>query len=140
MTILGFFLSPEQITYAEEPLKDPARALGTYGVKDGDVVVLRQTDRRPMPPPPAFPGETFEFIPHYIGFYLLSRPVTIVKLEKHSKSTDLHQAAHFPHIMTSTCKKVSVCVCLCYNSNTRLNRLLYDQSPLTFHHIKGQSP
>lgn len=45
-----------QITYAEQPLKDPGRALGTYGVKDGDVVVLRQTDRRPVPTQPAFPG------------------------------------------------------------------------------------
>uniref|UniRef100_A0A3Q2DDM1 DNA-damage inducible protein 2 n=1 Tax=Cyprinodon variegatus TaxID=28743 RepID=A0A3Q2DDM1_CYPVA len=35
-----------QITYVEQPLKDPTRALGTYGVKDGDVVVLRQADRR----------------------------------------------------------------------------------------------
>lgn len=45
-----------QITYAEQPLKDPTCALGKYGVKDGDVVVLRQTDRRPPPTQPAFPG------------------------------------------------------------------------------------
>uniref|UniRef100_A0A3Q3Q0T2 Ubiquitin-like domain-containing protein n=1 Tax=Monopterus albus TaxID=43700 RepID=A0A3Q3Q0T2_MONAL len=45
-----------QITYVEQPLKDPTRALGTYGVKDGDVVVLRQADRRPPPTQPAFPG------------------------------------------------------------------------------------
>uniref|UniRef100_A0A672ZPL0 Ubiquitin-like domain-containing protein n=1 Tax=Sphaeramia orbicularis TaxID=375764 RepID=A0A672ZPL0_9TELE len=45
-----------QITYAEETLKDPTRALGNYGVKDGDVVVLRQADRRPPPTQPAFPG------------------------------------------------------------------------------------
>lgn len=48
-----------QITYVEQPLKDPTRALGTYGVKDGDVVVLRQADRRPPPTQPAFPGNTF---------------------------------------------------------------------------------
>ena len=47
-----------QITYVEQPLKDPTRALGTYGVKDGDVVVLRQADRRPPPTQPAFPGNT----------------------------------------------------------------------------------
>uniref|UniRef100_A0A3Q1HUT6 DNA-damage inducible protein 2 n=1 Tax=Acanthochromis polyacanthus TaxID=80966 RepID=A0A3Q1HUT6_9TELE len=47
-----------QITYVEQPLKDPTRALGTYGVKDGDVVVLRQADRRPPPTQPAFPGKT----------------------------------------------------------------------------------
>uniref|UniRef100_A0A3P8PT47 Ubiquitin-like domain-containing protein n=1 Tax=Astatotilapia calliptera TaxID=8154 RepID=A0A3P8PT47_ASTCA len=45
-----------QITYVEQPLKDLTRALGTYGVKDGDVVVLRQADRRPPAAQPAFPG------------------------------------------------------------------------------------
>ncbi|XP_060899016.1 protein DDI1 homolog 2 isoform X2 [Labrus mixtus] len=45
-----------QVTYVEQPLKDPTRALGNYGVKDGDVVVLRQADRRPPPTQPAFPG------------------------------------------------------------------------------------
>nr|XP_054586426.1 protein DDI1 homolog 2 isoform X2 [Nothobranchius furzeri] len=45
-----------QITYVEQPLKDPTRALGTYGVKDGDVVVLRQAERRPPQTQPAFPG------------------------------------------------------------------------------------
>uniref|UniRef100_A0A674ETX8 DNA-damage inducible protein 2 n=1 Tax=Salmo trutta TaxID=8032 RepID=A0A674ETX8_SALTR len=45
-----------QITYAEQPLKDLTRALGTYGLKDGDVVVLRQADRRPPPAQSAFPG------------------------------------------------------------------------------------
>ncbi|MED6290173.1 cyanamide hydratase [Characodon lateralis] len=45
-----------QITHVEQPLKDPTRALGTYGVKDGDVVVLRQADRRPPQTQPAFPG------------------------------------------------------------------------------------
>lgn len=65
MSIFGFCLSlPKQITYAEQPLKDPTRALGTYGVKDGDVVVLRQTDR-PLPTQPPFSGEMFgELIPH----------------------------------------------------------------------------
>ena len=42
-----------QILYIEQPLKDLTRALGTYGLKDGDVVVPRQADRRP---PPAFSG------------------------------------------------------------------------------------
>ncbi|XP_051752328.1 protein DDI1 homolog 2 isoform X2 [Ctenopharyngodon idella] len=34
-----------QISYAEQPLQDPTRALGNYGLKDGDVVVLRQAER-----------------------------------------------------------------------------------------------
>lgn len=59
-----------QITYVEQPLKDPTRALGNYGVKDGDVVVLRQADRRPPPTQPAFPG-----LPH-IDFRSISVPGT----------------------------------------------------------------
>ncbi|XP_072238098.1 protein DDI1 homolog 2 isoform X2 [Leuresthes tenuis] len=59
-----------QITYVEQPLKDPTRALGTYGVKDGDVVVLRQADRRPPPSQPAFPG-----LPH-IDFRSITVPGT----------------------------------------------------------------
>uniref|UniRef100_A0A3B4VF57 DNA-damage inducible protein 2 n=1 Tax=Seriola dumerili TaxID=41447 RepID=A0A3B4VF57_SERDU len=59
-----------QITYVEQPLKDPTRALGTYGVKDGDVVVLRQADRRPPPTQPAFPG-----LPH-IDFRSITVPGT----------------------------------------------------------------
>ena len=46
-----------QILYTEQPLVDLTRALGNYGVKDGDVVVLRQADRRPPPTQPAFPGK-----------------------------------------------------------------------------------
>ncbi|XP_033938774.1 protein DDI1 homolog 2 isoform X1 [Pseudochaenichthys georgianus] len=59
-----------QVTYIEQTLKDPTRALGTYGVKDGDVVVLRQVDRRPPPSQPAFPG-----LPH-IDFRSITIPGT----------------------------------------------------------------
>ncbi|KAM7402250.1 hypothetical protein PAMP_017507 [Pampus punctatissimus] len=59
-----------QVTYVEQPLKDPTRALGTYGVKDGDVVVLRQADRRPPSTQPAFPG-----LPH-IDFRSITVPGT----------------------------------------------------------------
>ncbi|KAM6947492.1 protein DDI1 homolog 2 isoform 2-T4 [Lycodopsis pacificus] len=59
-----------QITHVEQPLKDHTRALGTYGVKDGDVVVLRQADRRPPPTQPAFPG-----LPH-IDFRSITIPGT----------------------------------------------------------------
>ncbi|KAL7891450.1 hypothetical protein AOLI_G00009260 [Acnodon oligacanthus] len=44
-----------QISYAEQPLRDLSRALGNYGLKDGDVVVLRQAERKP-PVQPSFPG------------------------------------------------------------------------------------
>ncbi|XP_068568301.1 protein DDI1 homolog 2 [Cebidichthys violaceus] len=59
-----------QITHVEQTLKDHTRALGTYGVKDGDVVVLRQADRRPPPTQPAFPG-----LPH-IDFRSITIPGT----------------------------------------------------------------
>ncbi|KAK1796595.1 hypothetical protein P4O66_009626 [Electrophorus voltai] len=45
-----------QISYAEQPLRDLTRALGNYGLKDGDVVVLRQAEKRQAAQPPAFPG------------------------------------------------------------------------------------
>uniref|UniRef100_A0AAV2M801 Protein DDI1 homolog 2 n=1 Tax=Knipowitschia caucasica TaxID=637954 RepID=A0AAV2M801_KNICA len=53
----GVPASEIQIVYVEQQLKDPTRALGNYGVKDGDVVELRQAEQRPPPPTqPAFPG------------------------------------------------------------------------------------
>lgn len=45
-----------QIIYAEQPLQDPTRALGNYGLKDGDVLVLRQAERLRAPPQPTVPG------------------------------------------------------------------------------------
>ncbi|XP_062853076.1 protein DDI1 homolog 2 [Trichomycterus rosablanca] len=53
-----------QIFYADQPLRDLTRALGNYGLKDGDVIVLRQAERRPAAAAaaaaaaaqPAFPG------------------------------------------------------------------------------------
>uniref|UniRef100_A0A8C3AUH7 DNA-damage inducible protein 2 n=1 Tax=Cyclopterus lumpus TaxID=8103 RepID=A0A8C3AUH7_CYCLU len=59
-----------QITYVEQTLKDHTRALGNYGVKDGDVVVLSQADRRPPPSQQAFPG-----LPH-IDFRSITIPGT----------------------------------------------------------------
>ncbi|XP_037535287.1 protein DDI1 homolog 2 [Nematolebias whitei] len=71
-----------QITYVEQPLKDPTRALGTYGVKDGDVVVLRQADRRPPPTQPAFPG-----LPR-IDFRSITVPGTSSSSSSSSSSTN----------------------------------------------------
>ncbi|XP_077386523.1 protein DDI1 homolog 2 isoform X3 [Festucalex cinctus] len=67
-----------QISYVEQILKDPTRALGTYGVKDGDVVVLRQADRRPPPTQPAFPG-----LPH-IDFRSITVPGASTSTAPHS--------------------------------------------------------
>ncbi|XP_072011420.1 uncharacterized protein [Engystomops pustulosus] len=44
------------IIYAEQPLTDNQRSLSSYGLKDGDVVVLRQKDPTESRPAPAFPG------------------------------------------------------------------------------------
>lgn len=52
--VLSVFIA-SQIIYAEQPLHDPTRSLGTYGLKDGDVLVLRQAERRP-PAQPSLPG------------------------------------------------------------------------------------
>ncbi|XP_032370414.1 protein DDI1 homolog 2 isoform X1 [Etheostoma spectabile] len=78
-----------QITYVEQPLKDPTRALGTYGVKDGDVVVLRQADRRPPPTQPAFPG-----LPH-IDFRSITIPGTS-STSQHGAIRPQHQASQQP--------------------------------------------
>lgn len=103
MTIFGFFLSSsKQITYAEQHLKDPTRALGTYGVKDGDVVVLRQTDRRPLSTQPAFPGEMFDgFIPAY---WVLFGCLGLSQLLNYKNTRRAQTSAKqfiLPHIMTS---------------------------------------
>uniref|UniRef100_A0A667XCY9 DNA-damage inducible protein 2 n=1 Tax=Myripristis murdjan TaxID=586833 RepID=A0A667XCY9_9TELE len=71
-----------QISYVEQPLKDPTRALGNYGVKDGDVVVLRQADRKPPPPTqPAFPG-----LPH-IDFRSITVPGTSSSTSQQAQHT-----------------------------------------------------
>lgn len=53
-----------QISYAEQPLQDPTRALGNYGLKDGDVVVLRQAESLlgPQPKVPGLPRIDFSSI------------------------------------------------------------------------------
>ncbi|KAK1159510.1 regulatory solute carrier protein family 1 member 1-like isoform X1 [Acipenser oxyrinchus oxyrinchus] len=51
----GIPASDIQITLAEQPLSNPQLALASYGLKDGDVVVLRQEEQRP-PTQPQFPG------------------------------------------------------------------------------------
>ncbi|XP_047438125.1 protein DDI1 homolog 2 [Mugil cephalus] len=76
-----------QITYVEQPLKDLTRALGTYGVKDGDVVVLRQADRRPPPTQPAFPG-----LPH-IDFRSITVPGTSSSTSQRGAITPQQQHA-----------------------------------------------
>ncbi|XP_008287216.1 protein DDI1 homolog 2 isoform X1 [Stegastes partitus] len=79
-----------QITYVEQPLKDPTRALGTYGVKDGDVVVLRQADRRPPPTQPAFPG-----LPH-IDFRSITVPSTSSSTSQRGAIRPQQQASQPP--------------------------------------------
>lgn len=47
----------EQIVYAERPLTDNNRSLASYGLKDGDVVILRQKEAVEPRPSIRFPGE-----------------------------------------------------------------------------------
>ncbi|KAG6929953.1 DNA damage inducible 1 -like protein 2, partial [Chelydra serpentina] len=44
------------IVYAERPLTDNHRSLASYGLKDGDVVILRQKENAEPRPPVQFPG------------------------------------------------------------------------------------
>lgn len=45
----GVPASESQIVHAEVPLTDTRRSLASYGLKDGDVVVLRQLGNQPQP-------------------------------------------------------------------------------------------
>lgn len=52
------FLFSLQIVYAERPLTDNHRSLASYGLKDGDVVILRQKETTDSRPPGQFPSKT----------------------------------------------------------------------------------
>jgi len=55
--VFSLHSSHEQIVYAERPLTDNNRSLASYGLKDGDVVILRQKDTVEPRPSIRFPGE-----------------------------------------------------------------------------------
>lgn len=58
VTLVFSLRSPrEQIVYAERPLTDNNRSLASYGLKDGDVVILRQKETIEPRPSIRFPGE-----------------------------------------------------------------------------------
>ncbi|XP_063001451.1 protein DDI1 homolog 2 isoform X2 [Elgaria multicarinata webbii] len=52
----GIPAAESQIVYAERPLTDNHRSLASYGLKDGDVVILQQVENAEARPPAAFPG------------------------------------------------------------------------------------
>uniref|UniRef100_A0A8C5VF38 Regulator of solute carriers 1 n=1 Tax=Microcebus murinus TaxID=30608 RepID=A0A8C5VF38_MICMU len=52
----GIPAAESQIVYAERPLTDNHRSLASYGLKDGDVVILRQKENAD-PRPPVFPND-----------------------------------------------------------------------------------
>lgn len=54
----GIPAAESQIVYAERPLTDNNRSLASYGLKDGDVVILRQKETVEPRPSMRFPGET----------------------------------------------------------------------------------
>ncbi|XP_035487588.1 protein DDI1 homolog 2 isoform X4 [Scophthalmus maximus] len=113
-----------QITYVEQPLKDPTRALGTYGVKDGDVVVLRQADRRPPPTQPAFPG-----LPH-IDFRSITVPGTSASTSQRGAIRPQQQAAAPPPPSPSPAPAPST-------SPQQQQRAAQSSTPMAF---RGSSP
>ncbi|XP_077167725.1 protein DDI1 homolog 2 isoform X3 [Paroedura picta] len=52
----GIPAAESQIVFAEVPLTDNRRSLASYGLKDGDVVVLQQVGDAERPPAAPFPG------------------------------------------------------------------------------------
>ncbi|XP_051844428.1 protein DDI1 homolog 2 isoform X2 [Antechinus flavipes] len=52
----GIPAAESQIVYAERPLTDNHRSLASYGLKDGDVVILRQKENAELRPSVQFPG------------------------------------------------------------------------------------
>ncbi|XP_018083793.1 protein DDI1 homolog 2-like isoform X2 [Xenopus laevis] len=58
----GIPASDTLIVYAERPLTDNQRSLASYGLKDGDVVILRQKEAPETRPPAPFPGLDFSTI------------------------------------------------------------------------------
>uniref|UniRef100_A0A8D0G7X9 Ubiquitin-like domain-containing protein n=1 Tax=Sphenodon punctatus TaxID=8508 RepID=A0A8D0G7X9_SPHPU len=52
----GIPAADSQIVYAERPLTDNHRSLASYGLKDGDVVILQQKENGQTQPPAQFPG------------------------------------------------------------------------------------
>nr|XP_056720901.1 protein DDI1 homolog 2 [Euleptes europaea] len=61
----GIPAAESQIVYAEVPLTDNHRSLASYGLKDGDVVILQQVEnaeRRPGAPFPGLPRIDFSSI------------------------------------------------------------------------------
>ncbi|XP_041425827.1 protein DDI1 homolog 2 isoform X2 [Xenopus laevis] len=58
----GIPASDTLIVYAERPLTDNQRSLASYGLKDGDVVILRQKEAPETRPAAPFPGLDFSTI------------------------------------------------------------------------------
>ncbi|KAM6434851.1 protein DDI1 homolog 2 isoform 3-T4 [Liasis olivaceus] len=52
----GIPAAESQIVFAEQPLTDNHRSLASYGLKDGDVVILQQVENAQAQPPAPFPG------------------------------------------------------------------------------------
>ncbi|XP_063173398.1 protein DDI1 homolog 2 isoform X2 [Candoia aspera] len=51
----GIPAAESQIVFAERPLTDNHRSLASYGLKDGDVVILQQVENAQAQPPAPFP-------------------------------------------------------------------------------------
>ncbi|XP_053864988.1 protein DDI1 homolog 2 isoform X1 [Malaclemys terrapin pileata] len=72
----GIPAAESQIVYAERPLTDNHRSLASYGLKDGDVVILQQKENAEPRPPVQFPG-----LPR-IDFSSITVPGTSAQLQE----------------------------------------------------------
>ncbi|XP_065431372.1 protein DDI1 homolog 2 isoform X3 [Chrysemys picta bellii] len=72
----GIPAAESQIVYAERPLTDNHRSLASYGLKDGDVVILQQKENAEPRPPVPFPG-----LPR-IDFSSITVPGTSAQLQE----------------------------------------------------------
>ncbi|XP_067422367.1 protein DDI1 homolog 2 isoform X3 [Emydura macquarii macquarii] len=87
----GIPAAESQIVYAERPLTDNHRSLASYGLKDGDVVILRQKENVEPRPPVQFPG-----LPR-IDFSSITVPGTSAQLQQQQQ-----QQQPAPHPLPST--------------------------------------
>ncbi|XP_066493820.1 protein DDI1 homolog 2 isoform X3 [Tiliqua scincoides] len=82
----GIPAAESQIVYAERPLTDNHRSLASYGLKDGDVVILQQVDNVEARPPAPLPG-----LPR-IDFSSIAVPGTSAQPQPLPAATDSHHS------------------------------------------------
>ncbi|XP_055978813.1 regulatory solute carrier protein family 1 member 1 isoform X1 [Sorex fumeus] len=90
----GIPAAESQIVYAERPLTDNHRSLASYGLKDGDVVILRQKETADSRPSVQFPN-----LPR-IDFRSIAVPGTSSSRQRHPQG--VHQSHSSPGEIASS--------------------------------------